>query len=406
MDGSLALDIVPDIIKQKPCDMPITKELGVHQIEHIVGPVEQGPASIDELLLHAQRQRRIVQTCAHARDAVFVPIGLVPTVARKGLGSHLIAGDSRYAIAAAESKKDGVRCIIPTCNGAVAAFEDITAITLINSTHTHLQAFDDKDAVRLFNYSQMIAPLILALSANSSIFDRQKTMLASQQMRIFEQSVASNNGQKRCQLHPTYISSTDNYFEHALQYLPIFDPGNGNGMPVDEKAFHLSVDFYHPWVKLRTDNGHYRIELRSMNVQPTTAEDMALVQLYVLGVQALMEYQHELLPFELVKENFERATRDGIDAFLYWDASDGVVREYPAAVAAWEFMHSAVRWGRQNNLLSAQGETLMELLDERIKRRATPGKKLAQECEQRGFDRAFRDYRTHAKLDTPYTAHR
>ncbi len=405
-DGSLTPNIVTDILKHKPESMQITKELGMHQIEHIVGPIEQGPRYIDELLLRAQHQRQLIQEYARAHDAAFVPIGLVPTIARKDLGEHLITNDPRYLIAAAESKKAGVRCTISTTDGRIATLEDITAITLINSTRIHLQALDANDAVRLFNYSQMIAPIILALSANSSIFDQQKTAFVSQQMPIFEQSVPLCNGRKRCQLHPGYITSTDDYFEHALQYLPIFDPGDGNGVSVEEKAFHLTVGFYHPWVKLRTENGHYRMELRSVNVQPTTKEDIALAQLYVLGVQALMDYNYKLLPFEHVRENFERATMHGIDALLHWDASYGAVREYPTRIVAHKLICLASKWGRQHSLLSAQGEELIELLDARVEQGLTPGKKLARKTDECCFEHAFFTYKKHAMMDTPYIAHR
>lgn len=398
-DGSLTSDVVSRILASKPSAMQLTKELGTHQIEQITGPFVQKDGFIDDLVANAKKQREFIQESALANDARFVPIGMVPSISVDDVSMDIIANDPRYKIAMAEAQKDGTECTIYSSNGNIKF--DFVGVSLINSTHIHLQGLDADDTVKLFNYSQMLAPVLLALSANSAVFDGQPITMASQQMRIFEQAISPSGNLRRCQLHPGYIDSMDDYFEYALQYLPIFEPGDGNGMSIENKAFDLTTGYYHPWVKPRTENDHFRVEMRSVNVQPSTMEDMALVQLYVLGVQAHIDYKKDLLPFEYVQENFERAARDGIDAMLYWPAR-GRITQLPAALVAHEVMNLAEGWGRQNGLMSETGEELIDLIRYRTEERMTPGKKFALAVKKYGFDEAFAEYSEHAILDKPY----
>lgn len=402
-DGSLTTDIAAKIIAEFNNPKKITEEFGSYQVEVITGPVVQDPSCIDNLYAMEKAQRAFIQEYALANDARFVPIGLVPTVNAadlEALGDEAITEVDRYKILLLEGQRTKTSCTIDTLEDKIT-LPGALGISLINSTHIHLQARNAEDAVKLFNYSQMLAPIILALSANSQVFDKKPLPISSQQMKIFEQAIPKSSGLQRCELYPGYVKTINDYFEYALSHPPILDPGDGNGMPVEQKAFNLTVGLCHSWLKARTENNHFRVELRSVNVQPSTKEDMALVQLYILGVQAQIDYKKPLLPFEFVQENFERAARDGIDAKLYWPAR-GRITQLPASLIGHEVMGLAERWGRQNNLLSNLGEELIDLIRYRTEERMTPGKKFAQAIEKHGFDHAFAEYSKHAILDKPY----
>lgn len=204
--------------------------------------------------------------------------------------------------------------------------DDVMLEAATTSFQVHMQVTPDT-AVADYNASQIISAPLVALSANSPyVFGVD--LLDESRVPIFEQAIDLGRGR------PKRVCFGERYIKHSL--FEIFAENSKNYAPLipllsdDEQAFlpHLRLHngtiwrWNRPIVALRDDGQpNLRIENRVVPAGPTLLDMLANAAFYWGSVAYFREQMTDIekcLPFSIMKQNFYRAVRNGLDSELIW----------------------------------------------------------------------------------------
>jgi carboxylate-amine ligase len=170
------------------------------------------------------------------------------------------------------------------------------------SLQVHVGMPSGEVALRVLDRSRGILPVLLGLSASSPLFHGRETAFASYRHRIL--AVTRSYG-----IPPA--------FENWAAFARFLDT-------VERARMYASFRDMHWDVRIRPDLG--TLEVRLMDAQPTLAEALALGALVHALLVTLIEHPEPdprlpgALPWWIEKENDFRASQDGLEAILVFDA--------------------------------------------------------------------------------------
>lgn len=341
-----------------------TKELGVHNAE-----INTDPDTLDEAGLAAQADRISAQfgaadDAAKSEDCRLVSDAMWTVPPEVGSESYLGTTEDRDGVIFATNMRADPRYTaldnetLRLCDGTIEfdvpgvdrTFPSILFESLATSIQPHLQIPRAEEFPAYYNAAIRTLGPVLALSANSpflppdlytDVSDPERLVDETHhelRIAVFEQSMNATPSPKV--RVPADIDSAeetvdrvveDDLFAPFLREWVVDEPRDSFA---DENwEFDYKRSTYWRWLRCVVggdpvgggDERSLRIEYRPIPTQPTTNDVVSMQWLTVGLVRGLVETDHPLadLPWELAKESFYNAARDGLAGELHWLTAAG-----------------------------------------------------------------------------------
>lgn len=383
-----------DDISSSLSDYPIVPELGSYQIEINPSPISFNDSSFHRLYDIIQKAREKLVQESQKRNVRVIPVGLPFYLDSDFFKNNIsiFTQKNRYLVSAeyfGGFNKNGTQVLYRAGGGFELPGD--AGVTVINELHVQVQALNCTDLMNLFNYSQLITAPIVALGANSGICNGKQLEHIEEQINIFQKSEGVYDGATgipRVGLFPGYMNSLDDFFNIALSFKPLYLPTNDKGAT----AFDLMLGIYYGWTRIRyglTPSPHFRIEFRPLSTQPTMIENIALSELYVKSLFALMQSKTPLIPKEFLLSNFDESIKKGMDAQLHWNMGAGV-----DIYSVKDIMESI--------LTKIEHSEFLHVIKERIIKNQCPSDRLILDTNEVGYDSAIEKYMECFAKEIPY----
>jgi hypothetical protein len=331
------------------------KELGLHNAE-----MTTSPQPLNERGLRAQEAEVKANLAAAEEPMAAEGLHLVSdgmwTIPPEGETAHSYLTDSverdgveiatnmsasaRYHAMANTDDPAGMRLDSPHVSLDAAT---VMPEALITSIQPHYQVPQAVDLPTYFRYALRFAGPLLALCVNSPLFppdlyDEDATpeeILADgwQESRIdvFE-TVLNVPGEREKVRFPADMGSVSDAVDRVAEDETIVPMPASDGGRFDDEFAHWRRKHgtYWRWVRpvfggSSTENANARIEFRPIAGQPTVRDTIAVQAAFAGLLENLPRTEHPLydLDWEIARENFYNAARDGLSAELTWVDADG-----------------------------------------------------------------------------------
>ncbi len=270
---------------------------------------------------------------AHELEGTLVAIGILPTIREEDMCLANMSPMNRYyalneQVLAARCGRP-IRLDIRGRERLVLAHPDVMLEAATTSFQVHLQT-PASQACRYFNASAILSAPMVAVSANSP-FLFQASLWEETRIPLFEQAVdTSDLG------HPDDCRVTfgERWLETSV--LEVFEDNLRRFAPLLPIAFdspagelrHLRLHNGTIWRWNRPLVGfdasgtpHVRVEHRVMPAGPSIVDMMANAALYFGAARVLATRPcapESDMPFDVARDNFYRAARDGLHAQVRW----------------------------------------------------------------------------------------
>ncbi|NGM67574.1 hypothetical protein G6M89_00885 [Natronolimnobius sp. AArcel1] len=270
--------------------------------------------------------------------------------------------------------------------------ETVMPESLITSIQPHYQVAHAIDLPTYFNYAVRVAGPLLALGVNSPFFPAD----------LYDDEATPEDI-----LADSWMENRISVFETVLN-----DPTTGEGkvrFPHDLESVHEAVDrvadddtivpmpvekgerFDDQFPHFREKHGTYwrwvrpvfggptrsaanaRIEFRPIPAQPTVRDSTAFLAAFAGLLESLTRLEHPVheLDWELARENFYAAMRDGLEADLTWITNDG--KETTDTLDIYEDLLAHAEDGLTNRgLTDEQAAKYLYPLRRRVRQGVTP----------------------------------
>ncbi len=369
------LNLVPqvhrdDVIKQFPECTSV--ELGAHQLEVTTQPALDIQAD-GGWALAEDMETRLTNIFRYARNmgVQIARIGLYPLVKEKDI--DYTRGAERYT--------KYHRC--PTwhmdhqrsdANKTLQACETVTVsnaylVGLMNAVHFTVDARDFEDGVDKVNRSLMLSPIALAIGGNARYLNACDTGYSDARFPIWEISHDTRSPQEVASGRPTriglpshYYTKVEDYFHDALSYPFVMND------PISlEHPFEVGIGILWRDARLKffTEKKTIAVEFRPIALQPTLAEDVAMM-LFYLGRLVWSQRENEgLLPMEHVWRNKTQAMRKGLNAQMSYKEGNGIKSARARDILPRE-LERATKGLRNLGMGEQEARHSMDILKERL----------------------------------------
>lgn len=235
------------------------------------------------------------------------------------------------------------------------------------SFQLHLQ-IEPKDFAQQYNWSQLIAAPVLAVSSNSPLLFG-KELWAETRIALFHQSVDTRTSTNHYREKQPRVFFGNRWIQHSVTEIfkdniarfPIMlmAPVKEDAMEALAKgnipiltALRVFNGSTYPWNRpcygINNELPHLRIECRYIPSGPTVKDELANFAFWLglmLGMPDAYQNFTERMPFRAAKGNFYSAARNGLDTFFEWfgkpvTAADLIIKELlPMAKIGLEKIH-------------------------------------------------------------------
>ncbi|MCY4643583.1 MAG: glutamate-cysteine ligase family protein [Bacteriovoracales bacterium] len=335
-----------------------------------------------------------VQGHARKLGADIVPIGILPTLEKGHLeeGSMMTDRDRYHALRKSlcgpEDKPYKINITgldTLTLSGKGVCVEGANTSFQI---HLRLPADEFTD---YFNAAQLATPLFLALSANSPLVLGHRLWQESR-IALFKQSVDFRDHENPEWKQPSRVSfgygwarkeAWELFMESVALYPPLLPVINDLDESDSTTLFELCLHHGTIWPWNRAvygagDEGHLRIEFRSLPAGPSIVDMMANAVLAIgltLGFKDTIDYYSARLPFRFAEYNFYRAAQRGLGARLIWPkVGQGGVLERPITDIIQEFLPVAREGLKRLETCPDEIDRLWKIVEQRFEKRTTGAK--------------------------------
>lgn len=314
----------------------VTPELAKFNIELNGDPQPLAGASLSALAGELARSWRSCEAVAHELGLTLVTIGVLPTLTQAHLNADNMSGMKRYrALNKAMLRSRVEQPIALNIRGSEQLdlrHPNVMLESAATSFQIHLQVPPHR-AVRYANASSLVSAPMVAVAANSPfLFGRD--LWAESRIALFEQAVdfrpvgeGGDPALSRVTFGSGYLrSSVVECFLENLECYPVI-------LPIlfdqpEEALAHLRFHNGTIWRWNRPLIGfdgegspHLRIEHRVVAAGPSIPDMIADMALYLGLVRWYAEADRsvpQLADFHIVRENFYRAARFGLEAAVVW----------------------------------------------------------------------------------------
>lgn len=346
----------PEILETIPDDH-FTTEIGRFNLEVNLDPQEVN----GQCLHHTEQQLRQLLQQGQAATLPFnthiLLTGILPTIRYSHLLNDAMTPRDRYY-----SLSEVVRFMrgsdfeirLLGVDELIASLPSVIFEACNTSFQLHLQ-IEPQDFVRAYNWSQLIAAPVLAVSANSPLlFGRE--LWAETRIALFHQSVDTRTSANHFrQKQPRVFFGNDwlresvaEIFKDNIARFPITLMKNVEGNSLAElaagqvpalTALRVHNGSTYPWNRpcygITQGLPHLRIECRYVPSGPTVLDEMANFAFWLGLMQGMPDSYHDFesrMPFRVAKGNFYATARMGLDINLEWfgritSASELIIRE-------------------------------------------------------------------------------
>lgn len=323
-------------------DKQLTFELNRFNLEYNFIPVVQDKAPFTKIKKQMQNVLTSLADAAKNRQARILPIGILPTLQAKDLGLKALTDLPRYNILAKTLRRQRDSDFhIHICGEDVLDIHwpDISPEGAATSFQFHYRVNPD-DFADIYNAAQLTTPLVLALSANSPFFLGRK-LWQETRIVLFKQATDCRTKFALDNHFPARVSyglgwNRKDVYELFAEGVYLFDPvmpvcsednpfeqlSAGHAPSLSELRLHMgSIWNWNRAIYDPLDNGHLRIELRSLPAGPSPINMLASAALMSGLMRGLQSHLTDILPnlpFCYTEKNFYRAAKYGLKARLFW----------------------------------------------------------------------------------------
>ena len=329
-------------LQQQMNDKQLTIELNRFNLEYNFTPVQQQNAPFSKMKQQMNDKLKRLSAIATKQQARILPIGILPSLQLSDLGEKAITNTPRYQLLAKVLKEMRGGNFHININGEESLnihSPDVSPEGASTSFQFHYRV-NPENFADAYNAAQITSPLALALSANSPFFLGKK-LWQETRIALFKQATDcrikdySDNRQParvlfglgwvRKDIYEKFAESVS-LFEPLMPIYsanrPLAKPQLGQAPSLNElRLHHGSIWHWNRPIYDPTDNGHLRIELRSLPAGPSPANMLASAALMSGFMQGLPPYLTAMLaalPFRYAEQNFYRAAKYGLKARLFW----------------------------------------------------------------------------------------
>jgi len=284
------------------------------------------------------------QVTANQMDSQLVMIGILPTVSEQHLTLANISSMNRYYALNEQvlHLRQGrpLEFNIVGVDHMRTTHHDLMFESATTSFQIHLQVPVEL-AVRAYNASIIVSAVTVAVAANSP-FLFGKNLWAETRIPLFEQAVAvggyeadARGPMRRVTLGSGYLhQSILECFKENLDHYPVLLPEFIEDEPGQFSNLRLHNGTIWRWnrplIGFDHQSCHIRIEHRVIPAGPTVVDSIANAAFYFGLVTHLIhrEISPDLqMPFNIARDNFYAAAKNGFDAHCEWlDSKRGNVR--------------------------------------------------------------------------------
>ncbi|MFT6926755.1 MAG: gamma-glutamyl:cysteine ligase YbdK (ATP-grasp superfamily) [Psychromonas sp.] len=335
-------------------DKQLTLELNRFNLEYNFTPVAQDKAPFTKIKEQMVDVLSGLSDYAKKMQARILPIGILPTLQAQDLGLKALTDIPRYHLLAKTLRRKRGSDFHLQISGEDALdlhWPDVSAEGAATSFQFHYRV-NPEDFADAYNAAQLTMPLVLALSANSPFFLGRK-LWQETRIPLFKQATdcrtqyALDNhfparvyyglGWIRKDIYELFAEGVS-LFEPVMPVCYHDDPfdqlSSGQAPSLSELRLHLgSIWNWNRPIYDPHDNGHLRIELRSLPAGPTPKNMLASAALMsglMRGLQGHLSNILPAIPFYYARKNFYRAAKYGLKACLFWpDLKTGDLQERP-----------------------------------------------------------------------------
>ncbi|MCB0894957.1 MAG: glutamate--cysteine ligase [Nocardioides sp.] len=323
-------------------DPAFQTELGQFNIEINVPPAklrEGGLTTFEESLRHSlnDAEAKSSEVGAH-----MVMIGILPTLAPGHMSLDSLSANPRYKLLSEQilaARGEDITIAIEGAERLRTTADSIVPEAACTSTQFHVQTSPDQFAA-YWNASQAIAAVQVAVAANSPYL-LGKELWRETRIPLFEQATDTRSEELKAQgVRPRvwfgerWITSVFDLFEENVRFFPALLPvtdeedplavlERGDTPTLPELRLHNGTIYRwnRPVYDIARGIPHLRVENRLLAAGPTVADTLANAAFYFGLVRSLAESQRPLwsqMSFSAAEENFHTASRQGIEAQVYW----------------------------------------------------------------------------------------
>ena len=323
-------------------DPDFQTELGQFNIEINVPPAKLREGGLATFESNLRRSLNDAEAKSSEVGAHLVMIGILPTLQDGHLSPSTMSANPRYRLISEQilaARGEDIHIDIQGPERLVTTADSILPEAACTSTQFHVQTSPDQFAA-YWNASQAISAILLAVGANSP-YALGKELWRETRIPMFEQAADTRSEELKAQgVRPRvwfgerWITSVFDLFEENVRYFPALLPitddedplavlDKGDTPALSELKLHNGTIYRwnRPVYDVVRDRPHLRVENRVLPAGPTIVDTLANAALYFGLVRALAEDERPLwsqMSFQAAEENFNAASRNGMDAQMYW----------------------------------------------------------------------------------------
>jgi len=323
-------------------DKQLTLELNRFNLEYNFTPVTQDKAPFTKIKKEMIDALTCLADSAKHMQARIVPIGILPTLHEQDLGLKALTDIPRYHLLAKTlRRKRGSDFHIHIRGEDILdiRWPDVSPEGAATSFQFHYRVNPD-DFADAYNAAQLTMPLVLALSANSPFFLGRK-LWQETRIALFKQATDCRTQYALDNHFPARVFYglgwiRKDIYELFAEGVYLFEPvlpvcsqdnpfeqlSAGQAPALSELRLHMgSIWNWNRPIYDPLDNGHLRIELRSLPAGPSPTNMLASAALMsglMRGLQGHLSNILPAIPFYYAEKNFYRAAKYGLKACLFW----------------------------------------------------------------------------------------
>ena len=368
----------------------LTPELNRYNLEFNLSPVAASGVPFSTMERELRDFLDHLQALARGIDANILPIGILPTLTEEHLNQQYMTDRPRYHALTRNLcglRGGHTRIDINGRDRLKILGEGLTVEGANTSFQVHLRVTAERFA-RYYNAAQLMAPLVLALSANSPLI-AGKRLWQESRIALFKQSVDFRTRDHPVRQQPARVwfgsgwmrrSAWELFAENVALFHPLlpvlFDTEQHSPPLLPELCMHHgTVWSWHRAVYEPRQGGHLRIEFRALPAGPTIFDMLANAALSIGWTVAIADDVDEYiarLPFKMAEYNFYRAAQHGLDAKLLWPRRfQGGLEERPVTELIEEFLPRGQRGLRQLGVDASDRDPLWQIIEQRLATRTT-----------------------------------
>ncbi|MFD5825695.1 glutamate--cysteine ligase [Lentzea sp. NPDC060358] len=367
-------------------DPDFVTELGQWNIEINVAPRRLAGGGITSFEETVRRSLNSAEEKAREVGAHMVVNGILPTLRSRHISPHLLSSNPRYALLNEQvlaARGEDLQISIDGVERLHLTSSSIVPEAACTSTQLHLQVSPEQFPA-YWNAAQAIAGVQVAVGANSPFF-LGKELWRETRIALFQQATDTRGDELKAQgVRPRvwfgerWINSIFDLFEENVRYFPALLPitddedplavlDKGDTPSLSELKLHNGTIYRwnRPVYDVVRDKPHLRVENRVLPAGPTIVDTLANAALYFGLVRALAEDERPLwsqMSFQAAEENFNAASRNGMDAQMYWPGVGTVPVVELVLRRLLPLAHEGlIRWGVD----SAERDRLLGVIEQR-----------------------------------------